>query len=196
MVVREQTSGDHQCHCGASVGNHKCLYKLLSHSHRWNRWNQNQNNFKKGLFVEYKSLRKPSKSGQKNSQRSQGRGYPDLESSLMFIYTNYKVCLVYSSQWSVSGRDKSLRLYLSQCHMFSPWVSSLTVDADFLKLRREKTHSFSITVYFPGLTVSDVTVNSSGLLHTIKLQHFHQVAFIFSGAFWTQYLCSYCVTTF
>lgn len=26
-----------------------------------------------------------------------------------------------------------------------------------------------------GLTVSDVTVNSSGLLHTIKLQHFHQV---------------------
>lgn len=26
-----------------------------------------------------------------------------------------------------------------------------------------------------GFTVSDVTVNSSGLLHTIKLQHFHQV---------------------
>ncbi|XP_071334031.1 GPI inositol-deacylase [Trachinotus anak] len=26
-----------------------------------------------------------------------------------------------------------------------------------------------------GLTVSDVTVNSSGLLHTIELQHFHQV---------------------
>uniref|UniRef100_A0A3B4FZ53 GPI inositol-deacylase n=1 Tax=Pundamilia nyererei TaxID=303518 RepID=A0A3B4FZ53_9CICH len=36
---------------------------------------------------------------------------------------------------------------------------------------------------FLGLTSSDVTVNSSGLLHTIKLQHFHQVAFtVFSGS--------------
>uniref|UniRef100_A0A3Q3LXM0 GPI inositol-deacylase n=1 Tax=Mastacembelus armatus TaxID=205130 RepID=A0A3Q3LXM0_9TELE len=33
----------------------------------------------------------------------------------------------------------------------------------------------SQTLGFAGLTASDVTVNSSGLLHTIELQHFHQV---------------------
>lgn len=39
-----------------------------------------------------------------------------------------------------------------------------------------------MTVGFPGLTVSDVSLNSSGLLHTIKLQHFHQVAIMISSA--------------
>lgn len=40
-----------------------------------------------------------------------------------------------------------------------------------------------VTVGFPGLTASDVTINSSGLLHTIELQHFHQVNFIFFCTF-------------
>ncbi len=49
-----------------------------------------QTTFKKiGLFVEYKSLKQPCKSDQKNRQtRERGKGYSDFEMSLMLIYTN------------------------------------------------------------------------------------------------------------
>lgn len=44
--------------------------------------------------------------------------------------------------------------------------------------QRQESQTLSVAVPHVlsfGLTVSDVTVNSSGLLHTIQLQHFHQV---------------------
>lgn len=40
-----------------------------------------------------------------------------------------------------------------------------------------KTRLENQVFFFPGLTVSDATIASSGLLHTIRLQHFHQVMF-------------------
>ncbi|TMS06302.1 GPI inositol-deacylase [Larimichthys crocea] len=50
-----------------------------------------------------------------------------------------------------------------------------TVECEW---QRQESQTLSVPVPHVlsfGLTVSDVTVNSSGLLHTIKLQHFHQV---------------------
>lgn len=50
-----------------------------------------------------------------------------------------------------------------------------TVECEW---QREKSQTLSVAVPHVlsfGLTSSDVTVNSSGLLHTIELQHFHQV---------------------
>ncbi|XP_072296280.1 GPI inositol-deacylase isoform X2 [Eucyclogobius newberryi] len=52
-----------------------------------------------------------------------------------------------------------------------------TVECEW---QRQQSHSQTITLPVPhvlsfGMTVSDVTVSSSGLLHTVQLQHFHQV---------------------
>ncbi|XP_035531921.1 GPI inositol-deacylase [Morone saxatilis] len=50
-----------------------------------------------------------------------------------------------------------------------------TVECEW---QRQESQTLSVPVPHVlsfGLSVSDVTVNSSGLLHTIKLQHFHQV---------------------
>ncbi|KAI3356564.1 hypothetical protein L3Q82_017762, partial [Scortum barcoo] len=50
-----------------------------------------------------------------------------------------------------------------------------TVECEW---QRQESQTLSVPVPHVlsfGLTVSDVTVNSSGLLHTINLQHFHQV---------------------
>lgn len=74
--------------------------------------------------------------------------------------------------------------------MSCPSVSCHTVGALSLKSRRSKHRFLYSNCCFSGLTVSDVTVNSSGLLHTIKLQHFHQVALVASPACFTQCLCS------
>ncbi|XP_065107646.1 GPI inositol-deacylase [Paramisgurnus dabryanus] len=66
-------------------------------------------------------------------------------------------------------------------------VSHLIIDASNLngeqfvvecELQREE--SFTVSVQLPhvlsfGLTVSDISINSSGLLHTLQLQDFHQV---------------------
>ncbi|XP_076603383.1 GPI inositol-deacylase [Chaetodon auriga] len=50
-----------------------------------------------------------------------------------------------------------------------------TVECEWQR-RESQTLSVAVPhVLSFGLTVSDVTVNSSGLLHTIELQHFHQV---------------------
>ncbi|AWP12711.1 putative GPI inositol-deacylase [Scophthalmus maximus] len=49
-----------------------------------------------------------------------------------------------------------------------------TVECEW---QRQESHTLSVPVPHVlsfGLTVSDVTVNSSGLLHTVELQHFHQ----------------------
>ncbi|XP_041662465.1 GPI inositol-deacylase [Cheilinus undulatus] len=66
-------------------------------------------------------------------------------------------------------------------------VTHLVVSASNLNGRQytvecewQRQESLTLSVAVPhvlsfGLTVSDVTVNSSGLLHTIRLQHFHQV---------------------
>ncbi|XP_068186136.1 GPI inositol-deacylase isoform X2 [Antennarius striatus] len=66
-------------------------------------------------------------------------------------------------------------------------VSHLVVSASNLNGRqftvecewqRQESQTFSLPVphvLSSGLTVSDFTINSSGLLHTIRLQHFHQV---------------------
>uniref|UniRef100_A0A3Q3LXG3 GPI inositol-deacylase n=1 Tax=Mastacembelus armatus TaxID=205130 RepID=A0A3Q3LXG3_9TELE len=59
-------------------------------------------------------------------------------------------------------------------------VTHLVVSASNLNGRQftvecEWQRQKSQTLGFAGLTASDVTVNSSGLLHTIELQHFHQV---------------------
>uniref|UniRef100_A0A3Q3LPK3 GPI inositol-deacylase n=1 Tax=Mastacembelus armatus TaxID=205130 RepID=A0A3Q3LPK3_9TELE len=61
---------------------------------------------------------------------------------------------------SISSLGEKVTLYLS--------VPQFTVECEW---QRQK----SQTLGFAGLTASDVTVNSSGLLHTIELQHFHQV---------------------
>ncbi|KAJ0070485.1 hypothetical protein NL108_011683 [Boleophthalmus pectinirostris] len=52
-----------------------------------------------------------------------------------------------------------------------------TVECEW---QRQQSQSQTITLPVPhvlsiGMTVSDVTIGSSGLLHTIQLQHFHQV---------------------
>ncbi|KAM3607858.1 uncharacterized protein V6R79_015254 [Siganus canaliculatus] len=78
---------------------------------------------------------------------------------------------------------KVLTLSLSDLSSFSHLVVSasningrqFTVECEW---QRQESQTLSLTVPHVlsfGLTVSDVTVNSSGLLHTIKLQHFHQV---------------------
>ncbi|KAK3568779.1 hypothetical protein QTP86_017418 [Hemibagrus guttatus] len=66
-------------------------------------------------------------------------------------------------------------------------ISHLVVDASNLNTRQfivecewQREESLTIPVPVPhvlsfGLTVSDVTINSSRLLHTLQLQHFHQV---------------------
>lgn len=96
--------------------------------------------------------------------------------------SHFTFCPLCSSQWSASGRDKNLRLCRSRCRMSCPSVSRLPVNADSLIFsERKDAFLFMICCFFPGLTVSDITVNSSGLLHTIRLQHFHQVAFINSS---------------
>uniref|UniRef100_A0A3B4TSM5 GPI inositol-deacylase n=1 Tax=Seriola dumerili TaxID=41447 RepID=A0A3B4TSM5_SERDU len=54
-------------------------------------------------------------------------------------------------------------------------VPQFTVECEW---QRQESQTLSVPaphVLSFGLTVSDVTVNSSGLLHTIELQHFHQV---------------------
>uniref|UniRef100_A0A8C6WMV2 GPI inositol-deacylase n=1 Tax=Neogobius melanostomus TaxID=47308 RepID=A0A8C6WMV2_9GOBI len=52
-----------------------------------------------------------------------------------------------------------------------------TVECEW---QRQQSQSQTVTLPVPhvlslGLTVSDVTISSSGLLHTVQLQHFHQV---------------------
>uniref|UniRef100_A0A3P9C9X6 GPI inositol-deacylase n=1 Tax=Maylandia zebra TaxID=106582 RepID=A0A3P9C9X6_9CICH len=70
---------------------------------------------------------------------------------------------------------------LSRCVCLS--ALQFTVECEW---QREESQTLSVAVPHVlsfGLTSSDVTVNSSGLLHTIELQHFHQVAFtVFSGS--------------
>uniref|UniRef100_A0A8D3B873 GPI inositol-deacylase n=1 Tax=Scophthalmus maximus TaxID=52904 RepID=A0A8D3B873_SCOMX len=56
-------------------------------------------------------------------------------------------------------------------------VPQFTVECEW---QRQESHTLSVFSLFRlivntlSLTVSDVTVNSSGLLHTVELQHFHQ----------------------
>ncbi|XP_028847097.1 GPI inositol-deacylase isoform X2 [Denticeps clupeoides] len=57
----------------------------------------------------------------------------------------------------------------------SPSSRQFTVECEW---QREETQIISVAVPHLlsfGLTVSDVTINSSGLLHTVQFQHFHQV---------------------
>ncbi|TSM60577.1 GPI inositol-deacylase [Bagarius yarrelli] len=66
-------------------------------------------------------------------------------------------------------------------------ISHLVVDASSLNPQKfivecewQREESLTISLPVPhvlsfGLTVSDITVNTSGLLHTLQLQHFHQV---------------------
>ncbi|XP_023264978.1 GPI inositol-deacylase [Seriola lalandi dorsalis] len=78
---------------------------------------------------------------------------------------------------------KVLILSLSDLSSFTHLVVSasnlngrqFTVECEW---QRQESQTLSVPaphVLSFGLTVSDVTVNSSGLLHTIELQHFHQV---------------------
>uniref|UniRef100_A0A3Q4I099 GPI inositol-deacylase n=1 Tax=Neolamprologus brichardi TaxID=32507 RepID=A0A3Q4I099_NEOBR len=71
-----------------------------------------------------------------------------------------------------------------------------TVECEW---QREESQTLSVAVPHVlsfGLTSSDVTVNSSGLLHTIELQHFHQVAFtVFSGSSQDQF-CGHMVPVY
>uniref|UniRef100_A0A3Q3XMC9 GPI inositol-deacylase n=1 Tax=Mola mola TaxID=94237 RepID=A0A3Q3XMC9_MOLML len=65
-------------------------------------------------------------------------------------------------------------------HLPSSSVRSLCAPQFTVECEWQRRESQTLTVPVPhvlsfGLTVSDVTVNSSGLLHTIRLQHFHQV---------------------
>lgn len=91
--------------------------------------------------------------------------------SLSLVHSGVRVAET-SVGLSDSDALRSSRLLLRRVPQMLIWTSRWNSDV-----------SLSLWVSSSGFTSSDVTVNSSGLLHYIHLQHFHQVICTASSAF-------------
>lgn len=142
-------------------------------------------------------LNQPCRCGQKKQHISRDRSVSHSDLFCTNDITTFVCSTVYGGVW-VAETTISDPVYPSSTCPVLWWVILVLILILKHQTQSEKEITVSEwTVGFSGLSVSDVTVNSSGLLHTIELQHFHQVLLVSSLYFMlaTLSLCSHCSTT-
>uniref|UniRef100_A0A3B4YFY9 GPI inositol-deacylase n=1 Tax=Seriola lalandi dorsalis TaxID=1841481 RepID=A0A3B4YFY9_SERLL len=100
--------------------------------------------------------------------------------TLRLVYSTPKEGQVKYFLFALSSRRKAYSHFYCRSNNLemTSWVYGCMHKNVECEWQRQESQTLSVPaphVLSFGLTVSDVTVNSSGLLHTIELQHFHQV---------------------